>query len=73
MCFTCQNMLSIVLPRKPSLVSEERSLGPNIVMNSSKSTCPSPASRKEGLDYSIIKYKFLLLDCCSQLKTHNIT
>lgn len=44
---TCQNMLSIVLPKKPSLVSEETSLGPNIVINSSKSTCPSPASRRE--------------------------
>lgn len=41
-CFTCQKMLSMVLPRKPSLLSEDRSLGPSIVMNSSKSTWPSP-------------------------------
>lgn len=46
---TCQKMLSIVLPRKPSLVSDERSLGPSIVTNSSKSTCPSPAARKTCL------------------------
>lgn len=35
-------MVSIVLPRKPSLVSEDRSLGPRMVINSLKSTCPSP-------------------------------
>lgn len=44
---TCQKMLSIVLPRKPSLVSDERSLGPSIVTNSSKSTCPSPAEARK--------------------------
>lgn len=38
-------MLSMVLPRNPSLLSEDRSLGPSIVMNSSKSTWPSPAGR----------------------------
>lgn len=43
--FTCQKMLSMVLPRKPSLLSDDRSLGPSIVMNSSKSTWPSPAGR----------------------------
>lgn len=46
--FTCQKMVSIVLPRKPSLVSDDRSLGPRIVMNSSKSTCPSPDTRKHS-------------------------
>lgn len=39
---TCQKMLSMVLPRNPSLLSDDRSLGPSIVMNSSKSTWPSP-------------------------------
>lgn len=38
-------MLSMVLPRKPSLLSDDRSLGPSIVMNSSKSTWPSPGDR----------------------------
>lgn len=45
--FTCQKMVSIVLPRKPSLVSDDRSLGPRIVMNSLKSTCPSPDTMKQ--------------------------
>lgn len=40
-------MVSIVLPRKPSLVSDDRSLGPRIVMNSLKSTCPSPDTMKK--------------------------
>lgn len=44
--FTCQKMLSMVLPRKPSLLSDDRSLGPSIVMNSSKSTWPSPGDRQ---------------------------
>lgn len=39
-------MLSIVFPRKPSRPSEDTSLGPRIVMNSSKSTWPSPGRRK---------------------------
>lgn len=39
---TCQNMLSIVFPRKPSLPSDDTSLGPRMVINSSKSTWPSP-------------------------------
>lgn len=43
---TCQKMLSMVLPRNPSLLSDDRSLGPSIVMNSSKSTWPSPAGRQ---------------------------
>lgn len=45
-------MVSIVLPRKPSLVSDDRSLGPRIVINSLKSTCPSPDTilkKKRGL------------------------
>lgn len=42
---TCQNMLSIVFPRKPSLPSDDTSLGPRMVINSSKSTWPSPARR----------------------------
>lgn len=40
--FTCQKMVSIVLPRNPSLVSDDSSLGPRMVINSLKSTCPSP-------------------------------
>lgn len=43
---TCQKMLSIVFPRKPSRPSEDTSLGPRMVMNSSKSTWPSPGRRK---------------------------
>lgn len=45
---TCQKMVSIVLPRKPSLVSEDRSLGPRMVMNSLKSTWPSPGTRLDA-------------------------
>lgn len=48
MYFTCQKMVSIVLPRKPSLVSDDSSLGPRIVMNSSKSTCPSPEKKENN-------------------------
>lgn len=44
--FTCQKMVSIVFPRKPSLVSDDSSLGPRMVMNSLKSTWPSPDTTK---------------------------
>lgn len=42
---TCQKMLSMVLPKNPSLLSDDSSLGPSIVMNSSKSTWPSPTGK----------------------------
>ena len=38
----------MVLPRNPSLLSDDRSFGPSIVMNSSKSTWPSPADRPKA-------------------------
>lgn len=46
--FTCQKMVSIVFPRKPSLVSDDRSLGPRMVINSLKSTWPSPDTSKNN-------------------------